>query len=319
MRRLDGRRHATLGQAPLPHREPLGDAVRVDGGLVDVEQGHVVVDDLVQQDDELDQVGIGLLPERFLAATEQVVEQRGDAIGQRVGLEVVVERVVAVRGVEADLEVVVAAPVQRHQLAQFVAEVALHLEDEAADLQGGIRRAVAEQLVRIGIHAPAGLAGPDGAYDGHAGEEPALGQGQPAGCRGGDRLGRVVDFAEHEEEVATRPRRRIGGQPARAAPRLDADGEHVGQGADHRQEDEGRGERDGRVGGRHRSVEPGRSPVNDRQGRGVPGEGVEPQQDGSQDRAGRSREQGPSVHDGAKDVGHGRSLDDGGRRGLAVA
>lgn len=60
VRRLDRRRDPTLGEAPLPRREPVGDPVRVDG------------------------------------------------VGRRVGFEVVVERVVAVRGVEADLEVVVA-------------------------------------------------------------------------------------------------------------------------------------------------------------------------------------------------------------------
>ena len=46
-----------------------------DGAFVDIEQGDVVVKDLVEQDDELHHVGVGLLPEGFLAAAEQVGEQ----------------------------------------------------------------------------------------------------------------------------------------------------------------------------------------------------------------------------------------------------
>ena len=35
--------------------------------LVDVEQGHVVIGDFVEKVDEFDEVGVRLLPERFLA------------------------------------------------------------------------------------------------------------------------------------------------------------------------------------------------------------------------------------------------------------
>ena len=74
----------------------LSPELRVDRALVDVEERHVVVEHLVQQDDELDQVRVGLLPERFLAPAKEVVQETGDAVGQRVGIEVVVERVVPV-------------------------------------------------------------------------------------------------------------------------------------------------------------------------------------------------------------------------------
>jgi hypothetical protein len=58
----------------------------------------------VEQDYELHEVGVGLLPEGFLAFAEEVVEERRDAIGESIGVEVVVERIVPVRRVEPDLE-----------------------------------------------------------------------------------------------------------------------------------------------------------------------------------------------------------------------
>jgi len=45
----------------------------VDGALVDIEEGDVVEGDLVQQDDELDEIGVGLLPERFLARPNRLL------------------------------------------------------------------------------------------------------------------------------------------------------------------------------------------------------------------------------------------------------
>ena len=91
--------------------------VRVDDVLVDLEERHVVVERLVQQDHELDEVRARLLPERLLAAAEQVGHQRGDAVRQRVGVEIVVQRVVAIRRVETDLDVVVGAAVAREDVA----------------------------------------------------------------------------------------------------------------------------------------------------------------------------------------------------------
>ena len=67
-----------------------GEKIGVDGAGVNVEQGHVVVEHLMQQDDELHQVGVGLLPEGFLALAEEVIQQGRDAVGQGVGFQVVV-------------------------------------------------------------------------------------------------------------------------------------------------------------------------------------------------------------------------------------
>src|ERR1700685_3241021 len=82
--------------------DPLFQERRRDGALVDIEEGDVVVGDLMEKDDELDEVGVRLLPERLLATAEKVVQKRGDVVREGVGVEVIVKRVVAVLGIEAD-------------------------------------------------------------------------------------------------------------------------------------------------------------------------------------------------------------------------
>src|SRR5439155_23438 len=44
---------------------------RVDRAFVDFKKRHVVIEDLVQKDDELEEVRIGLLPERLFAAADR--------------------------------------------------------------------------------------------------------------------------------------------------------------------------------------------------------------------------------------------------------
>jgi hypothetical protein len=65
----------------------------------------------VQQDDEFDKVGVGLLPERFLPSPEEVVEERSNVVRERVGVEVILEGIVSVLGAEADFDVVLNAVV----------------------------------------------------------------------------------------------------------------------------------------------------------------------------------------------------------------
>src|SRR5439155_18531690 len=79
---------------------------RRDGALVDIEEGDIVVGGLMKEDDELDEVGVRLLPERFLATAEKVVQERGDVVSEGVRVQVIVERVVAVFGIEADFDVI---------------------------------------------------------------------------------------------------------------------------------------------------------------------------------------------------------------------
>jgi hypothetical protein len=79
-------------------RRDLGaQLVWIDDVLVHLKERDVVVEDLVQQDHELDEIGAGLLPEGLLAPAKQVGHQRGHAEGQGVGIELVVERVVPIR------------------------------------------------------------------------------------------------------------------------------------------------------------------------------------------------------------------------------
>ena len=60
----------------------------------------------MKKDDELDEVGVGLLPEGLLAPAEKVVQKRGDVVREGVRVQVVVERVVAVLGIETDFDVI---------------------------------------------------------------------------------------------------------------------------------------------------------------------------------------------------------------------
>ena len=170
-----------LGRAVADGRFPdaLLEEVRVDGALVDVEERHVAAQHLVEQDDELDEVRVGLLPEGLLAAPVEVIEERGDPVGESVGVEVVVKRIVAVLGLEAHLEVVGLAPVPAEDLAHPVAEVALDLQDQASDAPLRVPVPEGEDLLGEGIHARGRLAAPDRPEDGDAREEASLGNRKP--------------------------------------------------------------------------------------------------------------------------------------------
>ena len=98
LERVDFDQEVRVLKALFAFFDLLFQELRVDGAFVDIKEGHVVIEDLVQEDDELDQIRVGLLPEWFLAASKQVVEQRCDAEGQRVGVLVIVKRVVPVLG-----------------------------------------------------------------------------------------------------------------------------------------------------------------------------------------------------------------------------
>ena len=74
-----------------------------------------------------------MLPKGFFALAKQVVQKRRDAVGQRVGVQVVVQRIVAVFGIEADLDVVVAPSVALKNLLYLPAEVTLDLQDDSAN------------------------------------------------------------------------------------------------------------------------------------------------------------------------------------------
>jgi len=74
----------------LPFPDLLLQEVRVTRPLVDIEESHVI----------LEHLGIRLLPEGLFAFAKEVVQQGGDAVGKSIRVQVVMERVVAIRGVE---------------------------------------------------------------------------------------------------------------------------------------------------------------------------------------------------------------------------
>src|SRR5579885_140455 len=105
--------------------------VRRNRAFVHIEERDVIVGDLVKQNDELHKVGVCLLPEGFLALAEEVVKERSDAVCQRIGVQVVVQGVVAVLGIEADFNVVVRPAVTGQDLLYLMAEIAFHFENES--------------------------------------------------------------------------------------------------------------------------------------------------------------------------------------------
>src|SRR5262249_6846649 len=103
---------------------PLGDFVlqdlRVERAFVNVKERHVIVKDFVQEDQEFDQVRVGLLPEWLLAAAKQVVEEGRDSKGGCVGVLVIVQRVIAVAASQVDFQVVLGAAVLFQDLSNLV-------------------------------------------------------------------------------------------------------------------------------------------------------------------------------------------------------
>ena len=174
----------------------------------------VAVADSAQQDHELEQVGVGLLPERFLRPAEQVVQERRHGVRHRVGIELVVQRVVADAGVEPDLDVVVGSVRARKDGLHLATEVPLHLQDQTAHLLVFVIRLPAKQLLDVRIHAAGRLPGADGAEHHDARVEASLRDRQPRRIRCSAGCGVEVRFAEHQREL--RPLRSDAGKVAAA-------------------------------------------------------------------------------------------------------
>ena len=151
-------------------RDPFFEERRRDGALVDIEEGNVVVGGLMKEDDELDEVGVGLLPEGLLATAEQIVQERGDVVRQGVRFQVIVERVVAVLGIEADFDVILGALVTSEDVFYLSAKVALYLQNKSTDSLVFVGGFVGQNLLREGEHAAGSFATADGAQDGDSGE-----------------------------------------------------------------------------------------------------------------------------------------------------
>src|SRR6516165_3967221 len=87
------------------------------------------------------------------------------------------------------------------QTLDLVAEVALHLKDKGAGAARRVGGVVRKDLFGERIHAATRLAGADGAEDGNAGEETALGDRQPSRMfrRPWARL--VMDFTDDYQQM----------------------------------------------------------------------------------------------------------------------
>ena len=108
---IDVHQHVERAEHLLAAMYPVPKQGRIDRAFVNIEQGDVVVQRLVKQDDELDEVRVRLLPERLFALAEQIVQQRRNAVRERVGVQVVMQRVIPELGVQADLQIILAAAV----------------------------------------------------------------------------------------------------------------------------------------------------------------------------------------------------------------
>src|ERR1700756_5603525 len=98
---------------------------------------------------------------------------------------------------------------------------------ETANAFFRVLRFVGEDLFRIGIESRTGLAAAHGAEDGDSGEQAPLWNREPVGCCRWLRGTRVVDLAEHEEQIVTIGRGWIHRRLARFGPRGGLQGEDV--------------------------------------------------------------------------------------------
>src|SRR5229473_59392 len=131
---------------------------RRNGALVDIEERDVVVGDLVKKDDELDEVGVRLLPEGFLATAKEIVQERGNVVRKGVSVKVIVKRVVAVFGIEADFDVILGPLVTGKDVFYLPAKIAFHFEYQPADALLFVGGFVGKNLLGERKHAAGGFA-----------------------------------------------------------------------------------------------------------------------------------------------------------------
>ena len=101
--------------------------------FVDLKERDVVITRLMQQDHKRDEVGAHLLPERLLAAAKQIGRDCGDALGQSVGVQAVVQRVISIAR-EADLDIIGGTPVTLQDVLHVSAEAPFHWRIKALRL-----------------------------------------------------------------------------------------------------------------------------------------------------------------------------------------
>ena len=110
-------------------------------------------------DDPADEIGIGLLPEGFLALAEQLIKQAGNGIGQRVRIEPPRRKWIPLRtGVHANLDIVLSTARLDENLADVVTEISLDFEHQRRRPHVRIMRLPAEKLAGKRVHASRGFA-----------------------------------------------------------------------------------------------------------------------------------------------------------------
>ena len=236
-----------FSQAVLQPLDVTLDLLRLEHVAVDLGERRVANRDPAQQDHELQEIGVRLLPERFLRFAKQVVQQRRDGVRDGVRIEIVVERVVADAAPDADFDVVRIPPGLREDAAELPAKVAFHFQHQPADLAGRIAGAPAKELINVRVHARGGLAGADCPQDHQTRIQAALRNLQPTGLRRSPRPREGVRLAKHQTRRP--PRLGFGIPRERPVPRgryaaIHHDREHRGH---ERREEERRCEPERRV------------------------------------------------------------------------
>src|SRR5437764_313533 len=88
---LDRNEHELAGEALLAFPDFLLQRIRVDRTFIHIEERHIVVEHLVEENDKFHKIGVGLLPERLFPFSEEVVQQGSNPVCQRVGVELAIE------------------------------------------------------------------------------------------------------------------------------------------------------------------------------------------------------------------------------------
>src|SRR5260221_9231066 len=188
---------------------------RRDRALVDIEEGNVVVGGLMKKDDELHKVGVGLRPEGLLATAKEIIEERGDVVCERVGVEIVVKRFVAVLEIETVFDVILDALVTREDVFPLAAKIAFSLKNQTADTFVFVDGFVSQNLLRKRKHAATRLTATNSAQDGDPRKQTALGNREPIGSLGGHRLARGMHLPHDKKKVVPRPGGRMFGNASR--------------------------------------------------------------------------------------------------------
>src|SRR5260370_18810987 len=168
-----------------------------------MEEGHVTKTDLMEDDRELDEIRVCLLPERFFSFAEQAIQQVGDPASHRITIKFVLKRVVSPFRTQTDGDIVGFPSVVFQNLLHLCAEIAFDFENDAAQTFMGNFCFVPKKLLREGVHGACRFSRPGCADDDGASEQSARGNGQPVRVLRSDELAWIVDFADNNVKLVS--------------------------------------------------------------------------------------------------------------------